>query len=190
MINRLIIKNFRSIKNLDIELENLNAFIGPNSAGKSNILKALNLIIGNTWPTIRSFDETDFYCYNKSNDIVIEIRFSNPIKYFSNDVYGFRLTCNGRDTDYVAIDNDGQNLTYFTSGKDIRVNSQMKDNINMMYLPLDRQAYQQIKPSRWTVYGKLIKYVSDQIGNDDKEEFKTDLDRSYGVNLYPLYKRC
>jgi putative ATP-dependent endonuclease of the OLD family len=190
LINRLIIKNFRSIKDLDIDLRKINALVGPNSAGKSNILKALNLIIGNTWPTTRAFDHGDFYCYDKSNPIIIEVRFSNPIQYYSLDVYGFRLTYDGRDSDYMAIGNDGQTLTYFPSKKEVRVNNQMRENVNMMYLPLDRQAYQQIKPSQWTVYGKLIKYISDQIESDKKEGFKSDLDKSYDDNLYPYIKEA
>jgi len=190
LINRLIIKNFRSIKELDIELTNLNAFIGPNSAGKSNILKALNLIAGNTWPTSRSFDQTDFYCHDTANIITIEIRFFAPIRFNSFNVYGYRLTYDGCDTEYFAIDNEGSTLTYFPSGKEVRVNNQIKDYFNMMYLPLDRLAYQQIKPSQWTIYGKLIKHISNQIENAKKDEFKKDINKSYTNNLYPYIKEA
>ena len=48
MSNRIIIKsirikNFRSIRNELIEAKNMNIFVGLNDAGKSNVLKALNL---------------------------------------------------------------------------------------------------------------------------------------------------
>ncbi len=42
-IRRIKIKNFRSIRNLDIEVTDLATFVGDNDSGKSNILKALNL---------------------------------------------------------------------------------------------------------------------------------------------------
>lgn len=42
-IRRIQIKNFRSIKNLDIVVEDLATFVGDNDCGKSNILRALNL---------------------------------------------------------------------------------------------------------------------------------------------------
>lgn len=44
MIKRVIIKNFKSIKSLDIELAPLTIFIGPNGAGKSSILEAIALM--------------------------------------------------------------------------------------------------------------------------------------------------
>lgn len=43
MIRRLILKNFKGIKNADIELEPLSIFIGSNNSGKTSILEALYL---------------------------------------------------------------------------------------------------------------------------------------------------
>lgn len=37
------IKNFRSIEDRTIDLQDLAVFVGNNDAGKSNVLKALNL---------------------------------------------------------------------------------------------------------------------------------------------------
>lgn len=42
-INKIVIRNFRSINSLSISLDKLNMLCGPNSTGKSNILKALAL---------------------------------------------------------------------------------------------------------------------------------------------------
>ena len=44
MFTKLYVENFLSLKNVDIELEKVNVFIGPNSSGKSNIARALQLI--------------------------------------------------------------------------------------------------------------------------------------------------
>ena len=44
MINRLTIKNFKSIKDLTIECKRINLFIGEPNTGKSNILEALGLL--------------------------------------------------------------------------------------------------------------------------------------------------
>ncbi len=47
-LNRLILKGYKSIKQTEIELNNLNVFIGANGAGKSNFIsffKLLNAII-------------------------------------------------------------------------------------------------------------------------------------------------
>ncbi len=37
-LNRLILKGYKSIKQTEIELNNLNVFIGANGAGKSNFI--------------------------------------------------------------------------------------------------------------------------------------------------------
>ena len=43
-INHLRIKNFRSLKDVELdELNNLNIFVGKNSSGKSNLVEALCL---------------------------------------------------------------------------------------------------------------------------------------------------
>ncbi len=47
-LSRLVLKGYKSIKNLEIELNQLNVFIGPNGAGKSNFIsffKLLNAIV-------------------------------------------------------------------------------------------------------------------------------------------------
>jgi predicted ATPase len=44
VIKRLIIKNFKCIKELDIELAPFTIFVGPNGSGKSSILEALALM--------------------------------------------------------------------------------------------------------------------------------------------------
>jgi len=41
MISRLKVKNFKSLKDIDISLRPLTVFVGPNNAGKSNILDSL-----------------------------------------------------------------------------------------------------------------------------------------------------
>ncbi len=45
-LSRLYIRNYRSIKELDLRFEKgKNVIIGRNNAGKSNIIKALNIVL-------------------------------------------------------------------------------------------------------------------------------------------------
>src|ERR1017187_2729754 len=48
-ISRLRIENFRSIRNLDIELGQTTVFIGPNNAGKTAILDAVRIVLTRRW---------------------------------------------------------------------------------------------------------------------------------------------
>ncbi len=183
MIKKLKIKNFRSIRELEIELTKINALIGPNNAGKSNIMKALKLILGETYPTVKSFDEKDFYMHNTSNPIVIEVIFDRPLNS-DNRVWGFKLEFDGNQCDYLCIDQNETVITY-NGGRPIKVSNAMKEEVTLMYLSLDRQANQQIKSSQWTLYGKLLKYINCQIDQNKKEEFKNKVKEKFKNLIYP-----
>jgi AAA15 family ATPase/GTPase len=44
MITRLQVRNFKSLREIDLELGSLNVLVGPNMSGKSNILDALHFL--------------------------------------------------------------------------------------------------------------------------------------------------
>jgi len=184
MIKQLIVENFRSIERLEVELTMLNALVGSHSSGKTNILKALDLIVGTTYPSVRSFNESDFYLHNTSRTILIEARFQNPIQYRGYNIYGFKLTFDGNEMNYVAIDSTGNVLQYLPSGREIKVTNEMREQVSMMYLPLDRQAYQQITPSQWKIYGKLLKHIANTIPDHDKDGFKRDVEDSFTQYIF------
>ena len=48
-ITRLQIQNFRSIRNLEIELGDTTVFIGPNNAGKTAIIDAVRIVLTRRW---------------------------------------------------------------------------------------------------------------------------------------------
>ena len=50
-IEKLAIQGFRSIQSLELRLGDINALVGPNNSGKSNILQALDIILGETYPS-------------------------------------------------------------------------------------------------------------------------------------------
>lgn len=80
-ITRLKIENFRSIKQLDIELGDTTVFIGPNNAGKTAILDALRIGLTRRWGQRGTgFTEFDVHLATDADDpkssqgIVIEMR--------------------------------------------------------------------------------------------------------------------
>src|SRR3954469_19371132 len=44
MINKVSIRNFKCLREVQIDLERLTVFVGPNASGKSSILQALDLL--------------------------------------------------------------------------------------------------------------------------------------------------
>jgi putative ATP-dependent endonuclease of OLD family len=184
MITELTIKNFRSIKGRTVNLGQLNFLVGPNNAGKSNIMRALNLCLGDSYPTARTFNEKDFFNYDKTQPIFIQVKFDSTLSCNPN-VYGFRLTFNGlnNDCEYLAIDSNEDILCYQPSGREVRVSNEMKEEVALMYLGLDRQATQQIRPSQWTLYGKLLKHIERQLDKSKKQSFATDVQTTYESNI-------
>ena len=45
MLKRVSIQNFKSLKDVTLDLQKVNLLIGPNNSGKTNFLKALELYI-------------------------------------------------------------------------------------------------------------------------------------------------
>jgi predicted ATP-dependent endonuclease of OLD family len=80
-ISHLSIQNFRSIKLLECDIPQVCALVGPNNAGKSNILKAIQKVLGKDWLSVNSFNEEDIYSRNPELDITINITIDPPIKY-------------------------------------------------------------------------------------------------------------
>lgn len=81
------IKNFRSIRNEIIATKDFNIFVGLNDAGKSNVLKALNLFFTGETDYGKKFSfENDFsYLFPKTSHSTKEIRIT--IKFEIPDTY-------------------------------------------------------------------------------------------------------
>lgn len=74
-LSRLFIENYRSIKQVDLKFERgKNVIVGRNNAGKSNIIKAIDLVLGDYSPTYNrseNITENDFYAGDIENEIFI-----------------------------------------------------------------------------------------------------------------------
>lgn len=80
-VKSLRIENFRSIQSLNIDLPQVCAIVGPNNAGKSNILDALRKVLARDWgPRLTDFTEDDVYL-REDRDINIECSFAPPLQY-------------------------------------------------------------------------------------------------------------
>src|ERR1700686_1129703 len=68
-VSRLYIRNYRSIKELDLTFrKGKNVIIGRNNCGKSNIVKALDVVLGETSPTYAKSENVtsgDFHAWKE-----------------------------------------------------------------------------------------------------------------------------
>ncbi|MCS7054105.1 MAG: AAA family ATPase [Ignavibacterium sp.] len=195
-IKKVYIKNYRSIKELDFEPQSLCALVGENNSGKSNILNAIDLILGESWPSIKNISDDDIYKKNINQDIEIKIWFDQPLKE-DEDATGKRYTINGfllryshykRTTgrkqkgepkiDFICIDEDGNEINIIKrlqKGKraysePLLVNSEIRDMVPVVYIGVNRNLEYHLSGSRWTLLGKLL--------IDIEQEFKSDATKS------------
>ncbi|MEQ8200518.1 MAG: AAA family ATPase [Syntrophomonadaceae bacterium] len=190
-ITRVHIENYRSIRALDFYPDDYSVLIGDNNAGKSNILRAINLVLGETWPTDRTFTREDFHGHNSEQDIVIQVYFDTVLEKWKNmslKVYGFELR--GRaykrahrgmprgtiTVDYTCINEKGETVRYpaepLQAGKaakiwyDLKVSREFRDSLPLIYIDRLRDYHHQDPSYRWSALRKIINDVSTGINND------------------------
>ncbi len=99
-VKTIIAKNFRSLKDIKIELKpGLNVLVGKNNAGKSNIIKAINYVLGETWPTYLNIEQKDFYT---ESDI------ADP-----SDFFLVAVKLEGRDINIDSLNRISRNVAIF-----------------------------------------------------------------------------
>ncbi len=75
LLKKVSIKNFKSIKHLEFDFpeSNILVLVGENNAGKSNIIRAIDVICGESWYGKEKLEDHDFYLRNPKNDIEINL---------------------------------------------------------------------------------------------------------------------
>ena len=90
MISHISIRNFRSLAKVDIHADWISSFVGANDAGKSNVLRALNLFFNGETDLNEPFDFARDYNQfaairkRKAPQIEISITFELPSGYIKN----------------------------------------------------------------------------------------------------------
>ena len=115
-LKKLIIKNFRNFKNIEIELSNKNVIFGMNDTGKTNLLYALRFLLDRD---IRKngFLNTDFYKNDTSKKIemILEIdisdrnlddenSFSKNSKFLISKTKGARNSDENLDSFFIKLE--------------------------------------------------------------------------------------
>lgn len=79
-LSKITISGYRSIKDeivIDLPLKMPLVLVGENNAGKSNIIKATDLILGEWWPSNKEPDDHEFWNRDRTNPIAIEVALEN-----------------------------------------------------------------------------------------------------------------
>lgn len=151
-ISQIHIENFRSIKTLDFEFpeSGILTLVGPNNAGKSNILRAINNILGEHWFRGENAEINDFYGKNKDNVIKIDIDFDNGRKVFFDS--------NKNWPEY--LENNGNKISQYKHPPDST--GLIKDDFPCAYLPANRTIEKSLQFKSWELMGKIARSFNEK----------------------------
>lgn len=169
-ITEISIKNYKSIKELNFKPNTgLNALIGENNTGKSNIFEAINWLLGPSYPTFNSTKKSDHYLGDEKNKIFISLQFDNGYVFEldeSKSKYNFSISQNGQWQ------------------KDL---SDLREKFCCAYIGNERRIVDYLPSDRWSLLGRLLqdinkKFLEEKIQDGGKEikkseKLKEDLDK-------------
>jgi len=158
-IASITINNFRSIKNETIQFpkSGILALVGPNNAGKSNILRAVENILGESWFSGDKAEPNDHYMKNSSNVIGIEIIFDD------NKKVEFKS-------------NKGWAKYYAPSGSKMPYGSSVKEDFPCTYLAANRDLAKNMQFRSYELMGKIAKAFNEKIEDSMKSLLNTKFD--------------
>jgi putative ATP-dependent endonuclease of the OLD family len=197
-IRRVQIENYRSIRKADFKLGDLCALIGGNNCGKSNLLRAVNLVLGDRWPSVSAFEDRDFHGYNEAKDIIISIWFDEAREVRADigdpkTFTGIQLTItrykrnSGRyrkgdlRSEVLCIGDDGSPVEILkrTSGnararphpEKAKVSEEIRSATPAIMVDVDRNAKQHLSGSQWSILGRMLLGVSKKL-KEDQQRFR------------------
>ncbi|MGB3480525.1 MAG: AAA family ATPase [bacterium] len=177
-ISRLEIKNFRSIKHIVIEPRELCSLIGPNNVGKTNILRAIDLILGEGWTTKAKIARELFN--DNSKPIIIEVIFKNPVIYSCVDKYGQEKSNTVQSIKLeMRLEPELSAKTTRNSGDTFYYQDNFKRKCHFIYIPAGRKLSDEMRISQWTLLGKLMRIIHNnyiQKYDTDEEKLKKDFE--------------
>lgn len=163
-IKRISIENFKSIKKIEFEFPSsgILVLVGENNSGKSNIIRAIDAICGESWYGRDKLEDRDFYLRNIENQIEIKLFFDNQ--------KSARLRPTTRDW----------GITYFSNWEQTtKVNfghPSVKEDFPCTYLGADRTLDKHLSFYDWTLIGRIRrsfhKKIQDKTKNVLNEAFE------------------
>lgn len=169
-IEKITVENYKSIRHLEIEPNpGLNAFIGENSVGKSNIFCATNWLLGHNWPSFNAAEDQDHWEGNSENAIKIIIEYDDGATLSldeSKDKYQFSIV---------------KNETYSS-------NNETRIKYACSHLDVERKIVDYLPSNRWKLLGRILQQINNQflqetvtdksgVMKQKNEILKTELER-------------
>ncbi len=188
-VKKLYIKNYRCFGSnptvIEFSESRLNALIGPNNVGKSSVLKALEILLGDKWPFGR-FTEEDFHNYNLQNEIILACQFFDEISVQlsgNNSIrakgvaVGAKYLSTGYGDTSISVkykllqdDKDFNELNFDTLDSFKSISAEIRNQLPIVItVPLAKLTTEQ-PTNRWSVLGRLLQRVDDEFRSDESRK--------------------
>jgi putative ATP-dependent endonuclease of OLD family len=211
LIDKIRIKNFRALKDIEINLKPVTILVGANNSGKTTLLRALNSVLGITRSQINQDDLfVDKEGNKSSNEITIDVRIISvdengvQIKHFDskwssklgvgiqtddeNEFFAFR-------TKYLFGIDDVPTISYYLFSNwdneqlkddEFKGMNQLRNNIKMFFIDAQRDILEDSK-QRTSFFGKLVSQLDYGEKLDEMKQQITVLNNN-AINESPVLK--
>ncbi|MGB4464813.1 MAG: AAA family ATPase, partial [Eubacteriales bacterium] len=141
---------------------------GPNNAGKSNILSAINRLLGERYPTYIEMLESDYFKRNQNEYPTAQItaKFSEPLHYDSRG--------NGHDVITISYNYNGQannNLFHDVNGNRLYIKNEERSACQSYLIDAERNIQSAFNySSSYSLLSKFSKKIHEALSTEHKDE--------------------
>ena len=175
-ITRVQIKNWRSIRLVDFYPEDICILVGANNAGKTNIMSAINFLLGERWPMPGNLDDSDYFGRNRNTDIHIRLTLDHPsVSEIDFDTSKPQYTLS-------ATDNRGYGVRGF--------NNAQREELAFAYVDASRNYERQFSTSRWSIFGQALRHLHQTLKDSGEQltQLREALDTAHTLLQTDQYK--
>lgn len=143
--------------------------IGENNAGKSNIIRAIELMFGEFHPKFKKLDDYDHYNRDTKNKVIIEANVSGLVGTLSYN-FGNKSSCNGfKFRSHKGKDNDFVGIQAVDGAENQYVKGELRDELLCVVVNSEQNLNFQLSySSKYTLLSKVTKAFHDKLVEDEK----------------------
>lgn len=180
-LQEITISHYRSIEYVKISFPKKKPIIlfGPNNAGKSNILSAINRLLGDRYPTNIEMLDSDHFMRNKSmyptTDIMAQF---DEALYYDNYNRGQRVVA----IQYGNNENYTENILHDGTGRRIYPSNEQRKNCQSYLIDAERNIQSAFNySSQYSLLSKFSKKIHEALSKEHKEELSTAFNQIKGA---------